>query len=195
MGKAKFLLLQRRIYNLKMIIRQQKYKINYLKILKNQKNKLSPQTSNKKTDKRGFEKRLNAKACQIIKDFLNNIDLDPHARSYSMESKLFYLGLFERSADAYRWLQKVFPIPSESNLNNTFSLTIKSREFDLLSLDSLNKTIQRVNLNEKVDSVLSVDAFKKNLQMRICSCLIKVYMNSSNQLHIIQLLFLLIIPI
>ena len=93
--------------------------------------------------------------------------MDPHARSYSMESKLFYLGLFERSPDAYRWLQRVYPIPSESNLNNTFSLTIKSREFDMLSLDSLSKTIQRVNFTEKVDSVLSVDAFSATYLMKI----------------------------
>ena len=70
MGKAKFLLLQRRIYNLKMIIRKQKYKINYHLILKHQKDKLSPQRSNEKTYKQSYEKRLNPKASQIIKDFL-----------------------------------------------------------------------------------------------------------------------------
>lgn len=50
-------------------------------MLKHQKDKLSPQRSNekkkKKTDKQDYEKRINAITCQITKDFLNNIDLDP----------------------------------------------------------------------------------------------------------------------
>lgn len=51
-------------------------------MLKHQKDKLSPQgqmekKKKKKTDKQDYEKRINAITCQITKDFLNNIDLNP----------------------------------------------------------------------------------------------------------------------
>ncbi|KAK8881777.1 hypothetical protein M9Y10_044413 [Tritrichomonas musculus] len=105
------------------------------------------------------KKFLNNKTYNVIKDLLNNLTLSPNARSYSDESKLFYLCLFEKPAEAYHWLEKAFPIPCETNLRKTFTNLIKETEVDLLSLDNLPKIISKLNIKETVDAVLSVDAF------------------------------------
>lgn len=55
-----------------------------------------------------------------------------------MGSKLFYLGLPERSVDPYRWLQKVFPIPSFSNLNIASGMTFLSNSKEEIGDNFMN---------------------------------------------------------
>ena len=156
MKKARFLNFQREIHHLKSIIRKQKHKIKLLSMLNNRKQLLIQHYANQNKQIHEFDINksnfTNRKTFNVIKDLLQNLPLHPNARNYTIESKLFYLSLFEKSADAYNWLAKVFPVPCESNLRKTFTNMIKEKEYDLLSLENLPQVISQINPPEDIDT-------------------------------------------
>ena len=94
--------------------------------------------SPKKVSKSYFQ---NFKCDAIFDDIVDNRYKPKSKRKYSTFSKLFALGIYERSPEAYNWVRNDIPLPIETTLRKYFSKKIDARKSELTSIDLIHKII------------------------------------------------------
>ena len=137
MNDTTILSLKNQIYRLKRTIR--KYRKGQI-LLNNKKRFLfsnyKPKSRNTKSN------QPFSKADLIFHDIVKAKTKNVNKRVFLIQTKLFALGIFERSPDTYKYIRNVFPLPSETILNKTFRSTINNKIKQITSLNFLSNLIQ-----------------------------------------------------
>lgn len=121
------------------------------------------------------KKEINGKICNkseqhakpispILEDLEMNMMVNPNNRSFSLETKLFSYTIYTISAQAYRVIREVMPLPSDSILRRTFSPDIKNIEMQFSDISNVKSILDSrgSKFDFKVQCSLSVDAFAVN---------------------------------
>lgn len=109
------------------------------------------------------------KLSPIMQDIVNNANVNPHARDYCHQSKLFSWALFQMSPEAYKFASNVIPLPCETNLRKSFSSSYNQRKIDLTTIENVTKILdinKPVEPCKPIDCVLCVDAFSATVLMK-----------------------------
>lgn len=125
----------------------------------------------------------------IIIDLLHNLGKG-HGARYLNETKIYSYELYCKSPSAYRFLLKLFQFPSESILHKKFDSKVNSHQKSLTNLADLNNILDNQKnvyslKDEKIDTVLAVDAFAATILKKINNEKI----NDNPDKHIFMFLF------
>ena len=105
----------------------------------------------------------------IRNDLFANMQLIPVRRRYTMLTKIFSYCLYVKSKDAYNFMRLGIPLPCETILRETFGNQINIIEEQLTDINKLNGIIEEQSQfisEEKVETVLSIDAFSTTVLMK-----------------------------
>ena len=120
-------------------------------------------------DPSSFEEVVENNLKIIRNDIFANMQLVPEKRRYTMLTKIFAYCLFIKSKDAYNFIRLVNALPCERVLRDTFGNNINMIEEQLTDLSRINEIItshEDIIEPQKIDVVLSVDAFSTTVLMK-----------------------------
>ncbi|KAJ8914162.1 hypothetical protein NQ315_016241 [Exocentrus adspersus] len=96
-----------------------------------------------------FLKDINPTTIRIFDSQLKNQKLEPKGRRFTLDDKIFALAIFKQSGKSYRFLSKIFSLPSRKTLNKILSKIPFSCGFNEHVFSHLKNKVAKMNPLDK----------------------------------------------